>query len=296
MTTPKVDVAELVATNRKRLGLTIDEVDAKAGLTVGTCLGVERGVRAQPGWPILSALAGIGFELSDLFPIRASLRYPRPVPLPKLLKMERARLNLTQVEVCGRMGREKSMYSRLETGDRPRPDMATLARLWEIGFEVGYALPVPGGSRRKRPSPARRDTRRLVGGPYSPPPYEVGGALRCEFHGRDMVVAYASSAPIPWPCAVSPGAYNSPIVCGDLVRAIRDERVAAVAEWWGVSTSQVNRWRRWIGGYQVLHRLWTASEDALLGTASDVDVAQRIGRTTAAVADRRRSLGISPFA
>jgi hypothetical protein len=39
-------------------------------------------------------------------------------------------------------------------------------------------------------------------------------------------------------------------------------------------------------------RLWTAEEDALLGTMPDVDVARRIGRTVKSVRARRRVLRI----
>ena len=39
---------------------------------------------------------------------------------------------------------------------------------------------------------------------------------------------------------------------------------------------------------------WTAAEDALLGTAPDAALAPQLGRTAAAVAQRRRRLGIQP--
>ena len=42
-------------------------------------------------------------------------------------------------------------------------------------------------------------------------------------------------------------------------------------------------------------RLWTAEEDALLGTLTDSGLGVRLGCKTVVVADRRRKLGIAPF-
>jgi DNA-binding XRE family transcriptional regulator len=42
-------------------------------------------------------------------------------------------------------------------------------------------------------------------------------------------------------------------------------------------------------------RLWTAEEDAALGTDTDVAVAKRLGRSAHAVNDRRRALGVPAF-
>jgi len=43
-------------------------------------------------------------------------------------------------------------------------------------------------------------------------------------------------------------------------------------------------------------RFWTEAEHAVLGTDTDAAVARRLGRSFQAVNDRRRLLGIPPFA
>ena len=47
--------------------------------------------------------------------------------------------------------------------------------------------------------------------------------------------------------------------------------------------------------YSGPHRLWTEEEAALLGTATDREVGELIGRTAKAVRDKREKLGIEPF-
>jgi hypothetical protein len=49
-----------------------------------------------------------------------------------------------------------------------------------------------------------------------------------------------STAPIPWPLAAGSGGF---IFCGDLLKAIRQESVIAVAHWFGVSRHTVTQWR-----------------------------------------------------
>jgi hypothetical protein len=41
---------------------------------------------------------------------------------------------------------------------------------------------------------------------------------------------------------------------------------------------------------------WTPDDDALLGTASDVEIARRLGRSEAAIRARRINLHVPPFA
>jgi hypothetical protein len=55
-----------------------------------------------------------------------------------------------------------------------------------------------------------------------------------------------TDAPIMWPFTQKAGP-RSLILCGDLVRAVRDESVAAVAAHWGVARETVWRWRRALG-------------------------------------------------
>jgi hypothetical protein len=88
----------------------------------------------------------------------------------------------------------------------------------------------------------------LVGGPYQPPPCEVGSSLRCLIRGR-QTVAGITDAPIPWPWAWQEqgGGHRLLIVCGGLAEAIRTETTLAVAHHWGVGRKLVTGWRRALG-------------------------------------------------
>lgn len=87
---------------------------------------------------------------------------------------------------------------------------------------------------------------RLLYGPYRPPCCKVGEKLTCEYRDREVKVTGISNAHISWPVARS-GSRSSPIVCGDLVRAIRTESEVAVAYHWGVRYGTVWKWRRALG-------------------------------------------------
>jgi len=84
---------------------------------------------------------------------------------------------------------------------------------------------------------------KLLYGPYVAPQCRLGDKLRCDYRGREVTVMGISDAPIPWPCARRNG-NSSPIVCGDLVRAVQVESEIAVAYHWGVGAHLVWRWRR----------------------------------------------------
>lgn len=63
-----------------------------------------------------------------------------------------------------------------------------------------------------------------------------------------MEVAGFTEAPIPWPAYASiTGARLTPILNGDLTRAVRTESAMAVAYWWGVSRATATRWRHALG-------------------------------------------------
>jgi hypothetical protein len=87
---------------------------------------------------------------------------------------------------------------------------------------------------------------KLIYGPYRPPRCRVGDRLACEYRDRDLKVRGITDAPICWPMARS-GSRFSPIVCGDLVRAIRTESEVAVAHHWGIHRATVRKWRRALG-------------------------------------------------
>ena len=90
----------------------------------------------------------------------------------------------------------------------------------------------------------------LIARPYRAPRCAAGEYLYCEHHQDDVAVAGFTVAPIPWPAYRRPGAAEdqlTPILTGDLARAVRVESAAAVASWWGVSRATVGRWRRALG-------------------------------------------------
>lgn len=90
----------------------------------------------------------------------------------------------------------------------------------------------------------------LLHGPYVPPAARRGDLLRCEYRGGDVRVGGMTDAPIQWPRALKTGK-ASPIVCGDLARAIRCESELAVAYHWGVGVVTVWKWRKALGVPQV---------------------------------------------
>jgi hypothetical protein len=92
---------------------------------------------------------------------------------------------------------------------------------------------------KARPS----ESNRLLFGPYLAPRCRVGSWLDCEARGRTVVVGGMSDAPIQWPYARKKGP-RSLILCGDLVRAVQTESLAAVAHHWGVGSSTVSVWRK----------------------------------------------------
>jgi hypothetical protein len=61
-----------------------------------------------------------------------------------------------------------------------------------------------------------------------------------------MTVKGMTDALIRWPCARR-NRNASPILCGDLIRAVRTESEQAVAYHWGVRTKVVWKWRRALG-------------------------------------------------
>jgi hypothetical protein len=85
---------------------------------------------------------------------------------------------------------------------------------------------------------------RLVDGPYAPPLIAIGGWLKCELRGELRVGGY-TNALIPWPVAV--GHAKQRIVCGDLVRALKTESLAAVCFHFGISHSVVSEYRHRLG-------------------------------------------------
>lgn len=89
------------------------------------------------------------------------------------------------------------------------------------------------------------DAPRLLHGPYLAPEVHPGEWLDDDVAGRVVVGGY-TSAPIPWPRRRKTGRH-SPVLCGDLTRAVRLESSEAVQHWWGVGAVTVWTWRRALG-------------------------------------------------
>ena len=77
---------------------------------------------------------------------------------------------------------------------------------------------------------------KLLYGPYEVPKRKLGDKLLCEYRDQEVTVKGMTDALIQWPCTRRRNQL-SPIVCGDLVRAIRTESEMAVAHHWGVRSS-----------------------------------------------------------
>lgn len=93
------------------------------------------------------------------------------------------------------------------------------------------------------------DRFKLLHGPYVAPVSRAGDTLHDERHGAVKVGGY-TTAPIPWPRLLKTGKH-SPILCGDLVRAVGVESSQAVAHHWGVSVTTVWAWRQALGVEQM---------------------------------------------
>lgn len=79
-------------------------------------------------------------------------------------------------------------------------------------------------------------------GPYRLPRCKIGGKLDCEYAGTLRIVAI-SDAPQQWPLGVIWG-HRIPVLCGSLIRAVKQESAGDVAEAWGVGRNLVTNWRK----------------------------------------------------
>ena len=66
-------------------------------------------------------------------------------------------------------------------------------------------------------------------GSYTPPGVRVGEELQCEIRGLSVVRDW-HDAPIMWPLTWEPHKRRTLIVTGDLVKAMREETLAACAQ------------------------------------------------------------------
>lgn len=89
----------------------------------------------------------------------------------------------------------------------------------------------------------------LEHGPYLPPAVPIGAVLRCAYRETDVVVEGFCGS-LRWPGSTAPrqGGRPSkgprPIVCGDLLRALRQETATALADALNTPLNTVSRWRR----------------------------------------------------
>lgn len=93
------------------------------------------------------------------------------------------------------------------------------------------------------------DNAELLLGPYHAPPLKIGDRATCHLRDRQVVIIGISSDPLPWPRCQSIGQRGGSglLLAGDLVRAVKQESVAAIGYWWGVSEGVVCRWRKALG-------------------------------------------------
>ena len=214
-----------------------------------------------------------------------------PIPWP------RARVggHLVRI-VCGDL--EKAMQVE---------SMAAVAFAWGLSltpvvkWRRGLASPPPRLSAEEEELEAS-GVPLLRHGPYLAPKVQLGDRLWCESRGKEMRVEAFSSGPIPWPCVLHAG-NHSPILFGDLSRAVKSESSQAVQVWWRVSESLVTRWRIALGvgssGRQlqpesVVLREWTGEEEKLLGSMPDTTLAGQLGCEPYQVWRRRRDMNL-PF-
>ena len=82
----------------------------------------------------------------------------------------------------------------------------------------------------------------LIAGPYAAPAVQAGDWLDDARDGLLEVGGWTHGR-IPWPRRKKTGRH-SPILCGDLVRAVQTESVTAICHWWGVGQTTVWAWRQ----------------------------------------------------
>ena len=114
-----------------------------------------------------------------------------------------------------------------------RSEAAVQTKRLQLGIRIWKA------TAPKSREPVNADKLRLLFGPYQPPRTRRGKHLFCEMRGTVKVGDYCDG-PIPWPMKWRT---RSLILCGDLVRAVREESGLAVAHHWGVCPALVTKWR-----------------------------------------------------
>lgn len=133
---------------------------------------------------------------------------------------------------------------------------------------------------------SKPDTPPLLFGPYATPDIS-GGWLDDEILGR-VEVGCLTTTPIPWPRRRKSGR-PSLILCGDLIRAVRQESSAAVQHHWGVGPVTVWRWRQALG----VGRVTPGTRDRLQTETGVPPEAAARGRDAAATPEARARMAAS---
>ena len=89
------------------------------------------------------------------------------------------------------------------------------------------------------------DRLQLLFGPYRTPVFKYGDLVICERAGQ-VELCGLSSGRIPWSLGRR-GSSKAIVLCGALVRAVRQEAACAVAYWFGVTAQTVSVWRKALG-------------------------------------------------
>lgn len=116
-------------------------------------------------------------------------------------------------------------------------------------------------------TPSSSPKPQLLYRPYRAPKVSAGEMIYCEHHDHDVEVAGFTTAPLAWPAYRGLTGRLTPVLSGDLCRAVHRESAVAVAYWWGVSRETVSRWRKKLGSPRFTEgttALWRALMDRRL--------------------------------
>lgn len=126
----------------------------------------------------------------------------------------------------------------------------------------------------------------LIFGPYAAPDVSSGWAEDAS-DGRIEIGGW-TTAPIPWPRRKKTGRH-SPILCGDLIRAVQTESSAAIQYHWGVSEATVWKWRQILG----VPRVTAGTRQRLAEMTGVPPEAAARGRKAAATPEARAKMAAS---
>ncbi len=110
-----------------------------------------------------------------------------------------------------------------------------------IGLERGTTNQEPGTTQMAAVEPTK------PGGDSRPSAESyIGGRLLCLVGGEQIVQGF-TNAPVPWPYYFGARLARRLFVCGDLAKALHNERANVIASLFGISAMTVSRWRSALG-------------------------------------------------